>query len=168
MEVDVTAPARLKLGEAGLGNQLCKLRVKQGPPGWGTPLPRAFGQEEKGTDGPYPGSGAGMEAELLWVHPAARAERGELGTSPRCSLCPPWAQQAVGRGLTPEGLQLQLQDVFHRAERWGSRRKRPAGREQKGSICSHPSRAESGSIAECEFLRGEKKKKKKNRDRKSL
>lgn len=126
-------------------------------------------KRKKGRMGPTlscrAGSGAGMEAELLWVHPAARAERGELGTSPRCSLCPPWAQQAVGRGLTPEGLQLQLQDVFHRAERWGSRRKLPAGREQKGSICSHLSRAESGSIAECEFLRGEKKK---TRDRKSL
>lgn len=31
------------------------------------------------------------------------------------------------------------------------------GREQKGSICSELKRAESGSIAVCEFLHGEKK-----------
>lgn len=48
-------------------------------------------------------------------------------------------------------------------EPWGSRRKCPVGREQKGSICSSSSRADNSSIAVCEFLHGEK-----TRTRKSL
>lgn len=131
-------------------------------------LPRIFRQDVKPFLGAVPelrapNSSAGMEAEVLRAG-VEELGPGTGGLQPRAqglTSARPGSGGKHGFGSkTQSGRRgsslLEAARCRAAMERWGSRRKCPVGREQKGSICSSPSRADSSSIAVREFLHGEK------------
>lgn len=110
------------------------------------------------------GSG-GMEAEPLRAS-VEELDPGTGGLQPRSRGAHVGQTQWVvgSRDLAPKSRRRRGSSLLEAARRragtepWGSRRKCPVGREQKGSICSSPNTADNSSSAVCEFLHGEKKK----------